>query len=202
MQKDVSIVLPTYNESENLPVIIPQIFNVLEKAGINGERDVPVPVPARDIEGEAFDDLEEEMDDLEEDIDHEEHMHPNVVHQKPSITLAEVGPRAPLFIKIGRYKEVVRDIQKLKMRTLNLRDALDAIADMEKELRKGLELTVKILDGLNTTMAALDSKFLRFQGITTEKKKGTEDVEQIDHYVKDLHDQMEKIKHELRTASV
>ncbi len=32
-----TIVLPTYNEAENIPVIVPRIFDVLEAAGIDGE---------------------------------------------------------------------------------------------------------------------------------------------------------------------
>lgn len=34
---DVSVVLPTYNEAKNLPVIIPQIFEELDHAAISGE---------------------------------------------------------------------------------------------------------------------------------------------------------------------
>jgi dolichol-phosphate mannosyltransferase len=34
---DVSVVVPTYNEAENVPVIVPRICEVLEKAGIRGE---------------------------------------------------------------------------------------------------------------------------------------------------------------------
>ena len=33
----VSIVLPTFNEAENLPLLIPRIFETLERAGIRGE---------------------------------------------------------------------------------------------------------------------------------------------------------------------
>lgn len=36
-QLDASIVLPTYNEAQNLPVIIPQICKTLKEVGINGE---------------------------------------------------------------------------------------------------------------------------------------------------------------------
>jgi dolichol-phosphate mannosyltransferase len=34
---NVSVVIPTYNERENVKVLIPQIFNVLEKKGVNGK---------------------------------------------------------------------------------------------------------------------------------------------------------------------
>ncbi len=36
-QLDVSIVLPTYNEAENIPVIVPRICQTLQQAGIRGE---------------------------------------------------------------------------------------------------------------------------------------------------------------------
>lgn len=34
---DISIVIPTYNESENLPILIDRIVKVLEKSGIEGQ---------------------------------------------------------------------------------------------------------------------------------------------------------------------
>lgn len=34
---DVSIVTPTYNEQENIPVLAERVFNSLEKAGVDGE---------------------------------------------------------------------------------------------------------------------------------------------------------------------
>ena len=34
---DVSIVLPTYNEAQNIPLMVPKICNVLNQAKIKGE---------------------------------------------------------------------------------------------------------------------------------------------------------------------
>jgi dolichol-phosphate mannosyltransferase len=36
-QPDVSIILPTYNEAENIPIIVPRICQTLQQAGIRGE---------------------------------------------------------------------------------------------------------------------------------------------------------------------
>ena len=34
---DVSVVIPTYNEAENLPELVPRLFRALEEAGMEGE---------------------------------------------------------------------------------------------------------------------------------------------------------------------
>ncbi len=105
-------------------------------------------------------------------------------------------PSPPLFIKIEKYREVVKSIQELKSHTLGLRDALDALADVEKELRSGLEITQRILDKFNSVISLLDSKLLRFGGV----EEATAEVPgEIDSYVKNLYNQVERIRHELRT---
>ena len=108
---------------------------------------------------------------------------------------------APMFIKIEKYREVVDEIEKLKSYSLNLRDALDALAEIEKELQTGLALTTKALDRFNAIITVLDSKFLRFQSVSDEKFREKLPPLEIDTYVKDIYDQMEKIRHELKTIS-
>jgi hypothetical protein len=101
----------------------------------------------------------------------------------------------PLFIKVDRYKDIIKNIQELKSYALGLRDALDALADIEKELKTGLELTNKALDRFNTIISLLDAKLLKFHEGGDEARVPGE----MDEYVKNLYDQMEKIRHELRT---
>jgi len=59
---------------------------------------------------------------------------------------APVGPKGkgpPLFIKLEKYQDVINTIHKLKTFSLSLRDALDALADVEKELQTGMSLAHK-----------------------------------------------------------
>lgn len=101
----------------------------------------------------------------------------------------------PLFIKVERYKDIIKNIQELKSYALGLRDALDAIGDIEKELKNGLELTNRALDRFNTIISLLDAKLLKFHD--GETKVGV--PKEVDEYVKDLYGQMERVRHELKT---
>lgn len=101
----------------------------------------------------------------------------------------------PLFIKIDKYRELVKHIKDLRSNALNLRDALDAITDIEKELRNGIAITQSSLDRFNSIITSLDSRLL--------KVGAEEDIIEVprdmDNYVKDLYDHVERIKHDLKT---
>ena len=121
------------------------------------------------------------------------------------------GPQPPLFIKIDKYQDVLDKIQLLKTSSLTLRDALDAIADMEKELQTGLSLTHRALDRFNTLIAEIDAKMLGISTETKEEKMEKTKEEalrqdelgatEMDKYVKGLYEQMERIRSELKTIS-
>jgi len=104
----------------------------------------------------------------------------------------------PLFIKIDKYRELVKEIEKLKSYALGLRDAMDALAEVENELKQGLEVAQKALDTFNSIITILDSKLLRIQGIESDN---VEIPIEMEDYVKNVHDQLEKIRHEIRTIS-
>ena len=105
----------------------------------------------------------------------------------------------PLFIKIDKYTEIVKNIQRLKSYSLSLRDALDALAEIESELKTGLDVTQKALDRFNTIIALLDAKLLRIQGIDTEPI--AEEAENVENYMDKLSSQMERLKSELKSLS-
>lgn len=103
----------------------------------------------------------------------------------------------PLFIKIDKFREVLKGVQELKSYSMGLRDAMDAIAEVEHELKAGLEVANKALDRFNTLLSILDSKLIRIEGIDETEVRTPKE---IDDYVKGLYDQIERIKHELRTV--
>lgn len=107
------------------------------------------------------------------------------------------GP--PLFIKIEKYREVVNNLHKLKTYSLSLRDALDALAEIEKELQQGISLTHMALEKFNETIAVIDAKMTRMTPDDTEDHP--RDVEELDKYAHELQDQMEKIRRELKNIS-
>src|SRR4030042_845900 len=110
------------------------------------------------------------------------------------------GPYPPLFIKIDKYKEIIQNLQRLKSYSLSLRDAMDALNDIEKELRTGIEITQKALDDFNSIIAMLDTKLIRLSGGDEGQIEG-EVPEHMDDYIKGVYDQISKIRDELRTIS-
>lgn len=105
----------------------------------------------------------------------------------------------PLFIKIDKYQDVVENMQKLKSLALSLRDALDALADIEKELTTGISIAHKALDDFNTIISMMNSKFTRVGEIGTGQSTGT--TGEVNAYVKDIYSQMDRIKQDLKNVS-
>ncbi len=104
----------------------------------------------------------------------------------------------PVFIKIDKYTDIIKNLQKLKTYSLSLRDALDAMSDIEKELTTGISISNKALDDFNTIIAVLDSKLLRANAIDDFDAGAPDDVER---YIKGIYEQMDKIKTELKDIS-
>jgi len=104
-------------------------------------------------------------------------------------------PSPPLFIKIDKYRELVQSIKDLRSHALSLRDALDALTDIEKELRNGINITQSSLDRFNSIIASLDSRLLSVGA----EEEIVEVPREMDDYVRELYDHVERIKHDLKT---
>jgi len=123
---------------------------------------------------------------------------------KPQTEAVDKTP--PLFIKVERYKDIVRSIQQLRSYALSLRDALDALSDLEKELQTGLSICHKALDKFNTLISMLDARLSRTRGAEKEVRAAAEELKtetpkDIESYVRALHEQMERIREDLKAIS-
>ncbi len=105
---------------------------------------------------------------------------------------------APLFIKIDRYRDVVRDVQRLKSASAGLRDALDAMAELQRELQASTTVIAKALDKFNSTLTGLDAKFVRVGGVETEPAPPEPIHQELRSQVTDLHAQMQRLRTELK----
>src|SRR4030043_712558 len=120
---------------------------------------------------------------------------PSTMPHSFSLEESSEGPYPPLFIKIDKYKEIIQNLQRLKSYSLSLRDAMDALNDIEKELRTGIEITQKALDDFNSIIAMLDTKLIRLSGGDEGQIEG-EVPEHMDDYIKGVYDQISKIRDE------
>jgi len=116
------------------------------------------------------------------------------------------GPSPPLFIKVERYKEVLAYIQKLRSNALGLRDALDALNEIQKEVETGLHTSQKALDSFNAILGLLYEKLSRSK--KPEKKPEAKPLpakprtpQEVETYAKELFDELEKLKTNLKKVS-
>ena len=112
-------------------------------------------------------------------------------------------PAPPLFIKVERYRDVIQNVHKLKSYALSLRDALDALTEIQKQLQLGLSVTQKALDKFNSIIAGLDTKLAKGKAPETDVKGIIKEIKaetprEIEQYVKALYEQMERIRQELQ----
>lgn len=107
----------------------------------------------------------------------------------------------PVFVKIERYRELLEDVQKLRSYSLGLRDALDAMAEIEKEFKTAMSLTNKVLDKVNIIISSLDMKLLQKTGPSLDTSSPIKPPEEVENYVRGIYEQIEKLKSELQSIS-
>ncbi len=142
--------------------------------------------------------------------------------QKPRLELPPLKPprperlppgSPPLFIKIDKYREVLKNIRNLRSYILNLRDALDVLEDMQKELANGIHIAQRTLDELNIILSSLDSLFLKPRAIEHEEIEEKEEEaykpqhpeaprpKEVESYVRDVYSELEKLRNQLKSLS-
>jgi len=125
------------------------------------------------------------------------------VEEKP-IAKASPPPSPPLFIKVDRYKEIIRTIDSLRSYILNLRDALDVLRDMQKEIANGIEIAQKTLDDLNSTASELDTLFMKPKAPERdlyEKEIFEERSGELEDSMQNLYRQLEKLRTQIKAIS-
>ena len=117
----------------------------------------------------------------------------------------ESSKSPPLFIKVDKYRSIIKNIRDLKSHLLNLGDALDVLEDMQKELANGVQVANKTLDEVNSLISSLDSFFLKPKSMQSDMEEETlpqpgmgQIQSQSDSYTRDMQGQVEKLRAQLR----
>jgi len=144
--------------------------------------------------------LEEEEKEIEPPV-----KSPEVEEVPPQPPRPPAPKSPPLFIKVNKYGDIIKNIRDLKSYILSLRDALDVLEDIHKEVTNGIEIAHKTLDEVNIIVSNFDSLFLRPQGIEPHMEEeevarsGGASSGEVDNYVKDVYGQLEKLRSQLKT---
>jgi hypothetical protein len=114
----------------------------------------------------------------------------------------------PIFIKVEKYREIVGGMRDLRSYILNLRDTLDVLVDMQKELANGIEIAHKTLDELSTILSNLDALFIKPQGMESRlddnddigdmEGRGTEELRAS---MSNVYGHLEKLRAQLKAIS-
>ncbi|MCK4335753.1 MAG: hypothetical protein KAW40_03450 [Candidatus Aenigmarchaeota archaeon] len=122
----------------------------------------------------------------------------------PRPPAAPVSKSPPLFIKVDKYRDIVENIRNLKSYILNLRDAIDVLEDMQKEISNGIDVAHKTLDELNIIISNLDSFFLRPQGVEHDLEEdeipepGRTSPGEVEGNMKNVYTNLERLRAQLR----
>ncbi|MBI4162547.1 MAG: hypothetical protein HY513_02595 [Candidatus Aenigmarchaeota archaeon] len=109
-------------------------------------------------------------------------------------------PGAPLFVKVDKYRDVLRDVHELKLYTAGIKQVLDLLHDIETirmDANKVLRATVQRIE---KSLVEMDSELLRPRGaIMSEITREDTEVRHIEGSLTELQKQLSDLKRELQT---
>lgn len=114
---------------------------------------------------------------------------PNVQQEKQSF--------APLFVKIDRYRNILRSLSELKTTLALAKSALSTLDQMERIEYDNLNLLAGAMNKIEKKLMALDSEFLRPAGFQ-EETNDIGEVESLQGVISDLQSQIEELKNEMQ----
>ena len=104
---------------------------------------------------------------------------------------------APLFVKIDRYRNILKSLGELKTTLVLMKNAFIMLDQMEQLKTENMNLIMNALDKIEKKLAALDSEFLRPSGFQDEMSDAYE-VENKQGVISDLHSQIQQLQNEVQ----
>lgn len=126
------------------------------------------------------------------------------IREEPPETVGAPAQSPPIFIKVDKYRNIIKNIRELKSYLLNLRDAIDILDDMQKEVANGITVAHRALDELNMIVSSLDSFFLRPHGVEHHMEEeeimepGRMSSGEVETHMKDVYSQLERLRAQLK----
>jgi len=121
------------------------------------------------------------------------------VHQAPEEKMQpqEKPTFAPLFVKIDRYKNILKSMSELKTTLSLMRNSFAVLDQMEQLKVENMKLISNALDKVEKKLIALDAEFLRPSGFHDEMNEQYE-TESLQGVVSDLQSQIQQLKNEMQ----
>lgn len=109
------------------------------------------------------------------------------------------GDFAPLFVKVDKYREILRDIHELKLYNSGLKQLLDLIHDLETLRTDAYKVVRATSQRMEKTLVEVDSELLRPRGaIMSEISREDTEVRHVEGALSELQKQLADLKRELQ----
>ncbi len=109
---------------------------------------------------------------------------------------------APVFIKVSKYKDIVNNVNYLKMGFNLMRNQMAILSKLENLQKENMKLMYSVIEKINKKIEKLDSDFSRpidFMKEVSDMKM--DEIEDMGHAMKDLKLQISKLKNEVEAMS-
>ena len=104
---------------------------------------------------------------------------------------------APLFVKVDKYKEVLRDVQELKVFISGMKQLFSILNDLENVRNDSLKIMRATMQRLERTVVEIDTELLRPRGFELPTHE-EEDIHHIEDSLTDLQKQLATLRKELQ----
>jgi len=89
---------------------------------------------------------------------------PEPVEEEPVEAKKETSQFAPLFIKLDRYKNILRQMAELKMIVVTIKNTLAMITEMDKLKADSMKMIQDAVARIDKKLVTLDQEFLKPSG--------------------------------------
>jgi chromosome segregation ATPase len=104
---------------------------------------------------------------------------------------------APIFIKLDRYKQILKTVNEVKTSLSLVKNSFAVLNEVENLLNENMKMIEVAIEKIDKKISALDSEFLRPSGYRDELPEEIYAVESLDSSLSDLRHQVTQLKSEL-----
>ncbi|MBI2971301.1 MAG: hypothetical protein HYY37_02685 [Candidatus Aenigmarchaeota archaeon] len=104
---------------------------------------------------------------------------------------------APLFVKVEKYREILSDVQEMKVFIEGVKQLLGVVNDVEAVRADAIKMLRATVQRLEKTVTEVDSELLRPKGFEIETP-GEIEIRHIEGSLSDLQHQLAALRKELQ----
>jgi hypothetical protein len=116
---------------------------------------------------------------------------------KPITEVPKEEKSAPLFVKVDKYKEVLRDVQEQKVFISGMKHLFSILNEIENIRNDALKIMRATVQRLERSVTEIDTELLRPRGVELPTH-GEEDIHSIEDSLGDLQKQLSALRKQLQ----